>query len=247
MGYYEESHLRRLRLINKMKIDEKLPMMVIKQRLKELERTGNWESSLPSNGDIKNEMEYYGGRRREIINAAIRVFSEKGYRNTKVQDITQEAGISTGTFYIYFSNKRDLFIGVVDSIFRTLVGEASKAIGNEHNPIERLEIRGQIFFKHYSKYNEILHQLRAEMAGDDAWPAERIKQAYRELTEPVVNDINDMIKQGISRPINAELLAYAMTGITEIMSMRAKMDDTYTFSEIQEFMRDMFLNGVRPR
>lgn len=246
MGYYDETHLRRLQYINKLKVDMGLPMAVIRERLEELDRTGKWESVFDQDGADDDEIKVQGGRRQDIIDAAIRIFSEKGYYKTKVQDITSLIGISTGTFYIYFKNKRDLFVEVVDDVFRTIVGEAALALKNEDDPLRRLEIRGEVFYKNYSKYNEILHQLRAEMAGDDSWPANRVKKAYKDLTKPVIREVRDAIEKGICRPVDPELLAYTLTGIIEIVSMRLKLDDKYTFSEVQEFITDLIQNGIGP-
>ncbi|MBN2298725.1 MAG: helix-turn-helix transcriptional regulator, partial [Deltaproteobacteria bacterium] len=44
-----------------------------------------------------------------IIEAAEELFSQRGYHNTQVMDIVKSAGMSAGTFYNYFTDKRDLF------------------------------------------------------------------------------------------------------------------------------------------
>ena len=44
-------------------------------------------------------------RYNEYIESAIKVFEQKGYHNTRVKDITEEAGTSVGNFYRYFDSK----------------------------------------------------------------------------------------------------------------------------------------------
>jgi AcrR family transcriptional regulator len=51
-------------------------------------------------------------RRKELIDAACKVFMEKGYVATTVSDITQEAGTSHGTFYVYFDGIEEIFDAV---------------------------------------------------------------------------------------------------------------------------------------
>ncbi len=51
-------------------------------------------------------------RRKELIDAACKVFMEKGYVATTVADITQEAGTSHGTFYVYFEGIEEIFDAV---------------------------------------------------------------------------------------------------------------------------------------
>lgn len=45
-----------------------------------------------------------------ILKAAIRLFSEKGYHGTNTKEIAAEAGVSTGSFYSYFADKRAVFL-----------------------------------------------------------------------------------------------------------------------------------------
>jgi len=148
MAYYDDSHLGRLRLIQKMKVDQGMPIKFIKKQISELEKS-NLEAVDTHDPPEKNDAlshEPKEKRRQEIIRAGIKVFSTNGYYHTKVQDITQELGISTGTFYIYFSNKRELFIQVVDDIIRNILGEAAQAIKDEKDFVKRLHLRGRVFF-----------------------------------------------------------------------------------------------------
>lgn len=53
-------------------------------------------------------------RRRQILDAAARVFAARGYHETSVADIIQDAGIARGTFYLYFESKRAVFGEMID-------------------------------------------------------------------------------------------------------------------------------------
>ena len=55
-------------------------------------------------------------RRQMILTTAAKVFAEKGYHNTAVKDIVEEAAISVGSFYFYFKGKEDLFSELYVSI-----------------------------------------------------------------------------------------------------------------------------------
>lgn len=48
-------------------------------------------------------------KRQVIIDAAFKIFSDKGYHKAKMEEIAEEAGIGKGTIYSYFKNKQDLF------------------------------------------------------------------------------------------------------------------------------------------
>ncbi|MEN6392180.1 MAG: helix-turn-helix domain-containing protein, partial [Syntrophomonas sp.] len=54
------------------------------------------------------------GKRELIIEAAIKVFSQKGYHNTRMEEIAQAAGIGKGTIYEYFESKLQLFQSMME-------------------------------------------------------------------------------------------------------------------------------------
>ena len=54
-------------------------------------------------------------RPREICDAALEVFAEKGFAAAKLDEIARRAGVSKGTLYLYFNDKEDLFRAVVRS------------------------------------------------------------------------------------------------------------------------------------
>ena len=48
------------------------------------------------------------GKKLQITEAGLKLFSEKGYHNTNTKEIAAEAGVSVGTFYAYFEDKNQL-------------------------------------------------------------------------------------------------------------------------------------------
>lgn len=68
--------------------------------------------------------------RQEIIDTAFVCFAEKGYHNTGIADIAGQLGIGHGTFYRYFTNKRDIIDHVIDDLAARIV----EALGTENAP-----------------------------------------------------------------------------------------------------------------
>ncbi|MBI9108924.1 MAG: helix-turn-helix transcriptional regulator [Spirochaetales bacterium] len=50
-----------------------------------------------------------------IMSSATKLFAEKGFHATSIQDIVSESGLSVGTIYLYFHNKEEIFITLLDS------------------------------------------------------------------------------------------------------------------------------------
>ena len=244
MAYYDGTHLKKLATIKHLKKDLRMPIAFLKEELVRLGK-GGFPELTPGN-EIENETNPKDIRKAEIVTAAIEAFSRKGYHRTRVSDITKEVGISTGTFYIYFENKRELFIEVVEDVFRHIVGDAARNIKGEEHLGRKLVIRGQTFYENYSRYMEILHQLRAEIASDEDWPQEKLNRLYQALTGPVIKEAQEAIDKGQLRPVDPELLSFALTGMIEVMSFRISLDDKYTIEDAIRFIGDMIVNGLIP-
>lgn len=245
MAYYDSNHLRRLKDIQKLKKGGRVPISFLKEQIDSM---NHGESSKPIDEyNVRRTVtttKEKEKKRLTIIKEAILIFSQKGYHQTKISDITRSLRISTGTFYLYFKNKQDLFIEVIDDVFRNIVSEAASALKGEDDFLERLKIRAKVFYKEYTKYSEILNQLRAEMASEDQWPAEKIQKIYHGLTEPVIREIEVAISKGIIKNINPDLLGYSLTGLVEIMSLRLSLDNKYDLNEIFKFMVDLTITPL---
>ena len=245
MAYFDSSHLDRLAAIKRLRKNLRMPIAFLKQEVARLEALA--QKSSDENVKSDAELEPKESRKGEIINAAIEVFSQKGYHCAKVSDITQKAGISIGTFYIHFQNKRDLFIEVVEEVFRHIVGDAARNIKGEEDLGKRLVIRGRTFFENYTRYMEILNQLRAEIASEEQWPQEKLNRMYLALTGPVIKEAREGIERGEVRAgVDPELLAFALTGLIEVLSFRISLDTKYTIEDAIRFIGDLAINGLVP-
>lgn len=57
--------------------------------------------------------------KRRIFNTAIKLFSEKGYDNTSVEEITAVSGVAKGSLYYHFAKKEDIFDLLLEEGMRT--------------------------------------------------------------------------------------------------------------------------------
>ncbi|MET9492430.1 TetR/AcrR family transcriptional regulator [Nocardia sp. NPDC006630] len=70
-------------------------------------------------------------RRQQLVEAAYAIFAERGYHNTGITEITQQAGLGRGTFYLYFNTKRDILDGVIDFITEKIISAVAVDVGTE--------------------------------------------------------------------------------------------------------------------
>jgi len=70
--------------------------------------------------------------KEKIVQAAISLFQEKGYEKTTSNEIAQQAGVSVGSFYVYFSDKRELLLSIFDRLADELFKNIFDGLTPEH-------------------------------------------------------------------------------------------------------------------
>lgn len=69
-------------------------------------------------------------RKKELVEMAKKLFSERGYEKTKISDITQALNVSHGLIHHYFKSKADVFDAVIDNILEDKLAIVSEAANN---------------------------------------------------------------------------------------------------------------------
>jgi AcrR family transcriptional regulator len=79
-------------------------------------------------------------RPKQILDAALAVFAERGLAAARLEDIAKLAGVSKGTIYLYFANKEELFRGVVRSTVIEFIERGEAAFEQHRDPMRALDL-----------------------------------------------------------------------------------------------------------
>ena len=83
-------------------------------------------------------------RPQEILDAALKVFAERGYRNTRLEDIGEAAGVTKGAIYHYFANKEELLLRAIEHRREEAFGRIEEVLRDKNAPVStrlRLVVR----------------------------------------------------------------------------------------------------------
>jgi TetR/AcrR family fatty acid metabolism transcriptional regulator len=75
---------------------------------------------------------------QQIVEAAIRVFARNGYYNSRVSDIAREAGIASGTIYLYFKTKEEILVTLFRDKMAAFVAQLRREIAGEPDPVAKI-------------------------------------------------------------------------------------------------------------
>lgn len=127
----------------------------------------------------------------DILDAAARIFAERGFGNTDVQVVADQLGLGKGTIYRYFPTKRELFLAAVDRGMRQL-RERVDAYIRLHDPLQRVVqgIHAYLkFFEENPHYVELFMQERAEFKDRETPTYFKHREANYQHWESVIREL----------------------------------------------------------
>mgnify|MGYP001605212407 FL=1 len=74
-------------------------------------------------------------RPQELLDAALGVFAERGYRNTRIDDVAEAAGVTKGAVYHYFATKEELLLRAIESYHDRAFGEIDAVLRDARGPV----------------------------------------------------------------------------------------------------------------
>lgn len=100
---------------------------------------------------------------QQIIDAAIRVFARAGYYNSRVSDIAREAGIASGTIYLYFKTKDEILVTLFREKMAEWVAHVRREIASEPDAVAKLRRLVALHFKVLEQNPELAEVVQVEL------------------------------------------------------------------------------------
>src|SRR5919109_3815896 len=100
---------------------------------------------------------------QQIIDAAVRVFARTGFYNSRVSDIAREAGIASGTIYLYFKTKDDILVTLFREKMAGFVDGARKAIADERDAVAKLRRLVRLHFETLESHPDLAEVVQVEL------------------------------------------------------------------------------------
>jgi AcrR family transcriptional regulator len=151
-----------------------------------------------------------GERRQQLFSVALRLFSERGYRTTTMDDIAEAAGVTKPLVYQHFSSKRALYLELVDSVAQELVTAIGRATTAASGPRQQVEMGLAAYFDLVVAREEDFRLLYGR--NDDA--DEELGQALRRVEDTIAEAIEPLIAAGLDAE-HRRFLAYGVVGMAE--------------------------------
>lgn len=181
-------------------------------------------------------------RRSTILAAATRVFKEKGYHATSVNDIIDAAQIARGTFYLYFTSKREVF-AELSATFLDLIRTSVRKISldpADGEPLAQMRANFRRVMSMVLEHADLATvMLRSD--GGDAEARAQLDLFYQQVIALIGQAVRVGHALGFARDCNVDVIAVAaLAGLKEILG---RMLDARREDEIQSRSQDEEIRG----
>ncbi len=115
-------------------------------------------------------------RTAEILDAARKVFTEKGFRDSTVDEIAETAGVSKGTVYLYFPSKQEIYVATIERGVIEYRKKLEEALTPDLSPRQVIQVMALSMIRHMEENRAFLLSCIAELG---RFPSEK------SLPEPI--------------------------------------------------------------
>jgi AcrR family transcriptional regulator len=192
-------------------------------------------------------------RRRQILDAALAVFSRKGYGEATIPDIAREGGVAVGTIYNYYPSKRDILVSILAS--RVLSQPFLELM--EQSP----EVDDQAFFRALVQDRLTMLSQNADkflfMVGEVYRDEDVRRQWVHDVVQPGLRRaekrVQSRVDSGAFRPMNPRVTVRALAGMAIGFAILTMIEGEESPSrempteELVAQLADMALMGVKAR
>lgn len=187
-------------------------------------------------------------RRNQILDAAAKVFAEKGFHPTTIKDVAREAGIADGTIYIYFENKASLLLGILDRMRESVQQDAELATfaEGEFRSWMRAYLRHPLMALQADDF-QLFRVVVSEVMVNQEFRA----LYYQKILEPTIALAEAAFQQwaerGTIKPINVSLTMRVLSGMVFGLILEQIMGDetlAANWDTLPDFLADMIVDGI---
>ena len=184
--------------------------------------------------------------RQAVLETAARLFAERGFGGTNLQDIAAELGISRPALYYYFNSKEDILASMVEEITVFSGKRATELVAKtDTNPSELLR---QLVENHARWLLDHSIEFKMIDRSENDLPA-AVRKTNDRSKRLVLDNFTRIIERGIEighfRPIDPQVTAFAIIGMCAWTAWWFRADGRMSSAEVAQLIADLAVHAVR--
>jgi TetR/AcrR family fatty acid metabolism transcriptional regulator len=189
-------------------------------------------------------------KRQHIMGSALNVFLRKGYQNTKIKDIAEEAAIGKGTIYEYFDSKEDLGVKLYEWINIIAETQMIDELSIIDDPLERLRLYVlYIMDTHvrFSNFHNFVFGLWADVNRKrvETGESDELDEAMYESMRSLRATLKYGVEKGVFRVVDIDKVAILLFSAIDGICLHIEIGlREYTTEELSWKIMDLLMSGI---
>ncbi len=151
-------------------------------------------------------------RRNSILQAGKEMLAEEGYQKVSVKGLAEKAGIATGTFYLYFTNKDKLVESIADEMYEKLIAEIRLERSKYSSVFEKLQASMLVCIGLFAREKQLAKILLIQAPGISKILNLKLVNIEKELVRLAKIDLDELMEQGLIPGQDTMISACAFVG-----------------------------------
>lgn len=185
-------------------------------------------------------------KREAVLRAAVRMFNDRGFFATSLDDVAASLGISKRTIYHYLANKDQVLLECVTIGLNQLLRAAEEARAEPGTGRDRLSH----FLRRYAEINMDDFGRCVIRTGEEALSSEsrpQFRALKRKIDDALRALLIEAIEDGSIAPLDVKLTAFVLAGALNWPARWYSGDGTMTVDQIASGLVDVLMAGLDPR
>jgi AcrR family transcriptional regulator len=185
-------------------------------------------------------------RHARILDAAVRVFADKGYHGTLVDEIALEAETSKGGVYFHFPNKQAIFLALLDKLAAMLRERVEVAVAKHDQPVARAEAALEVVLETFASHRRLSRLFMVEALGAGPEFNVRMIAIRASFADLIRKHLDDAVAAGAIPPIDTATTATAWFGaVNEVVTHWTLSEQPGNLLDVYPTIRALLLRGIQ--
>jgi len=186
-------------------------------------------------------------RKDDFLNAAETLYAGRGYFQTSMEDVAQEAGYATGTLYRYFSSKEDLYHSLLIRKGHVYFNMIKKIMKQTRTPVEKLHAvvhnKVRFFFENAEFMRIYITEVNAPC--DTMNPPEGMQKIHEQYMQTLADIFQDGMQTGVFRKMDVNMLLLAFTGMSNhLLCQTISTNEQVSAQDAEQFILNFLKSGL---
>ncbi len=183
--------------------------------------------------------------KRKIFETSMKLFAEKGYDATSIEEITATVGVAKGTLYYHFSSKEEIFNFLIEEGMKLLQNSIDIKTAKYDNYIDKIKAIVLIQIKIIMKYEDLITILLSQFWGNEA----RNQKCQKHIYE-YINKIEEIVQEGINKKQikkgNPKVIASEIYGlICSTLIYKLRCDEEIDIMQLYKEFGNTLIEGLK--